>query len=180
MNKMKEIRIEKVTLNIGAGKDQKVLEKAMKLLESITGIPPIKTTTQKRIQSWGLRPGLPIGCKITLRGENAQKIIPRLIYAKDNVLEETYFDENGNISFGIKEYMDIKDAKYDPTIGKMGLQTSITLSRPGYRIKNRRLKKTKIPSNHRVSQEEAIQYMKQNYNIKIGEEQWLRQTTKKS
>ena len=172
MNKMKEIRIEKVTLNVGAGKDQKVLEKAMKMIETLTGIPPIKTTTQKRIQSWGLRPGLPIGCKITLRGENAQKMIPRILYAKDNALEENYFDEYGNISFGLKEYMDIKDAKYDPSIGMMGLQASITLSRPGYRIKNRRLNTKKIPVKHRISKEEAMTYMKKNYSIKIGEEQW--------
>ena len=166
---MKNIRIEKVTLNIGAGKDQKVLDKAITLLENITGIKPIKTTTNKRIQSWGLRPGLPIGCKITLRGAEALKIVDRLLYAKDNVLDESFFDDEGNISFGIKEYVDIKDAKYDPSIGMMGLQATITLSRPGFRVKNRRIRPSRIPRGHRISREEAIGFMKEKYSIKTGD-----------
>ena len=170
MNPMKNIRIEKVTLNIGAGKEQKELDKAVKLLENITGIKPVKTATNKRIQSWGLRPGLPIGCKITLRGEEALKMVDRLLYAKDNVLDESCFDDEGNISFGIKEYVDIKDAKYDPAIGMMGLQATITLSRPGFSVKARRLRPAKIPRSHRISKEEGIKFMKDKYSIKTGEE----------
>lgn len=170
MNPMKNIKVEKVTLNIGAGKDQKVLDKAVQLLENITGIKPIKTTTDKRIQTWGLRPGLPIGCKITLRDKEALKMVERLLYAKDNTFKESNFDEEGNISFGIKEYVDIKDAKYDPTIGMMGLQATITLSRPGFRVKNRRTRPSKIPRNHRINKEEAIKFMKETYSIKMGDE----------
>ena len=78
MNLMKSIQIEKVTLNIGAGKDQAKLEKGLILLNSITNSTPIKTITNKRIQEWGLRPGLPIGCKITLRKEKALNLLPKL------------------------------------------------------------------------------------------------------
>lgn len=171
MNKMQEIRIEKVTLNIGAGKDQKVLEKGIKLLKNLTGIQPVKTITQKRIQGWGLRPGLPIGAKITLRNEEAKKMVERVIYAKDNVLKTSYFDNNGNISFGITEYVDIKDAKYDVDIGMMGLQVSITLTRPGFRVKNKRIRPGRIPTKHRIKQEEAINFIQQNFEVKVGEEQ---------
>ena len=170
MNVMKTIKIEKVTLNVGAGKDQKVLDKAITLLESITGIKPIKTTTNKRIQSWGLRPGLPIGCKITLRGKEALAMVERLMYAKDNILKKSYFDEEGNISFGIKEYVDIKDAKYDPQIGMMGLQATITLKRPGFRVKTRRIRPATLPKQHRISKEDAIKFMKEKYSIKTGDE----------
>ncbi len=171
MNSMKEIKIEKVTLNVGAGKDQKVLEKGLKLLKNLTGIAPVKTITNKRIQGWGLRPGLPIGCKITLRHDDAENLIPRILYAKDNVLAEECFDEHGNISFGIPEYVDIKDAKYDTEIGMMGLQASITLKRAGFRVKNRQIRPSKIPSNHRISKEEAIEFMKKKYSIRVGEEE---------
>jgi large subunit ribosomal protein L5 len=171
MNKMQEIRIEKVTLNIGAGKDQKVLEKGIKLLKNIAGVDPVKTITQKRIQGWGLRPGLPIGAKITLRNQDAIKMVERIIYAKDNVLQPSNFDSNGNISFGILEYVDIKDAKYDVDIGMMGLQASITLTRPGFRVKNKRIRSGRIPVKHRISQEESIDFMKKNFNVKVGEEQ---------
>lgn len=171
MNIMQKIRVDKVTLNIGAGKDQKVLDKGTKLLKSLTGIEPVKTKTDKRIQGWGLRPGLPIGAKITLRGEDALKMIPRILYAKDNILQESHFDNNGNISFGLPEYVDIKDAKYDTEIGMMGLQATITLKRPGFRIKNRKKQPARIPEKHRISQEQAIEFMKENYKIKIGDEE---------
>ncbi|MCF7871821.1 50S ribosomal protein L5 [Candidatus Woesearchaeota archaeon] len=170
-NPMRQIRIEKVTLNIGAGKDQKILEKGQKLIKNLTGIDPIKTITQKRIQGWGLRVGLAIGTKLTLRNEDAQKIIPRLLSAKDNTLKESSFDKNGNISFGIPEYIDIEGAKYDTEIGMMGLQATITLKRPGYRIKNRKLQNKKIPQKHRIHKEEAIQFMKETFKTKTGDEE---------
>ena len=58
MNAMRQIGVEKVTLNIGAGKDQGKLEKGIKLIQTIAGHAPVKTFTKKRIQEWGLRPGL--------------------------------------------------------------------------------------------------------------------------
>ncbi|MCF7866548.1 50S ribosomal protein L5 [Candidatus Woesearchaeota archaeon] len=170
-NPMKEIRIEKVTLNIGAGKDQKVLEKGIKLIKNITGKSPIKTITNKRIQGWGLRAGLAIGTKLTLRNEEAVNIIPRLLVAKDNTLKKSSFDNNGNVSFGIPEYIDIEGAKYDTEIGMMGLQATITLKRPGFRIKNRRLNTKKIPSKHRINQEDAMNFMKEKFQTKVGDEE---------
>ena len=168
MNPMKEIRIEKVTLNIGAGKDSKLLEKGMKLIENITGTAPVKTFTQKRIPGWGLRPGLPIGCKLTLRGEEAQKLIPRLLVAKDKRLSPKNFDEAGNVSIGIPEYIDIEGAEYDPKIGIIGLQACITLARPGYRIKSRRIRPQKLKK-QRIAQNEAIDFMKNKFAIAVEE-----------
>ena len=171
MNPMQQIRIEKVTLNIGAGKDEQLLKKGEKLLEQLTGVTPVKTITQKRIQGWSLRPGLPIGVKTTLRGAQARAIIPRIVSAKENHLKETCFDGHGNISFGIPEYVDITDAKYDPEIGIIGLQACITLSRQGYRVKKRKLKKSKVGPHHKVNKEEAMAFMKEQFNIKIGDDE---------
>jgi len=170
MNKMKEIRIEKVTLNIGAGKDQGKLKKGVKLLKHITGIEPVKTKTMKRIAAWGLRPGLPIGCKLTIRKET-HDLVKRFLAAKDNYLDEENFDENGNISFGIEEYIDIPEVKYEPEIGIIGLQICITLTRPGFRVKKRRLLKSKIGKNQVITKEEAIDYFRQKFNLKVGEEE---------
>jgi len=168
MNSMRQISIEKVTLNIGAGKDQAKLEKGMKLIGNITGYTPIKTFTKKRIQEWGLRPGLPIGCKLTLRKEKAMEILKRLLEAKDNVLQISNLDNEGNISFGIKEYIDVPGVKYDPDIGIMGFQVCITLKRKGFRIKHRALRKHIIPKRHRIKKEEAIDFMRNTFNLKIG------------
>ena len=167
---MKQIRIEKLTLNFGAGKDQTTLSKGKQLLKQITGIEPVVTVAKKRIPSWGLRPGLPIGCKITLRKQPALILLKRLLEAKDNTLQENQFDNNGNVSFGIHEHIDIPEVKYDPKIGVMGLEVSITLERPGFRIKRRKQQKRSIPKDHQITKDEAIEFMKSSFKISMGEE----------
>jgi len=92
MNQMKQISVEKITLNIGAGKDQAKLEKGMKLIKHITSYTPVKTFTKKRIQEWGLRPGLAIGCKLTLRNNKAMELLKKFLEAKDNMLNVSNLD----------------------------------------------------------------------------------------
>lgn len=172
MNTMQKVRIEKVTLNLGAGKDQGKIEKGLILLKTITGMTPVKTITNKRIAGWGLRPGLPIGCKVTVRKQKAVELLKRLIYAKDNMLKEEQFDNSGNLAFGIPEYIDIEGIDYDSKIGVIGLEVCVTLEKPGYRIKKRGLKKKKISKKHLITKEEAIEFMKENFKIKLaGEEE---------
>lgn len=166
---MKQIKIEKLTLNVGAGKDQKLLEKSIKLLKSITGIAPVQTITQKRIPTWGLRPGLPIGCKLTLRGDKAEELIVRLVKAKDNVLKSSCFDDAGNVSFGIQECIDIPGTDYDPEIGIIGLQVSVTLTRPGFRVKRRSIKKSFVGKSHLINQLDSINFFKEKFNVSQGE-----------
>lgn len=167
MNSMRNIRVEKITLNIGAGKDQTRLEKGMLLLNAIANATPIKTITNKRIQEWGLRPGLPIGCKLTLRKDRAVKLLPRLLDAVEKKLREKQFDDNGNIAFGIHEYIEIPGVKYDPKIGIMGLEVCVTLERPGYRVKRRRVLTRKIPIRHRISKQEAIDFMTKQFSVTL-------------
>ncbi len=168
-NPMRNISIEKITLNVGAGKDPKRLEKGLLLIKHVTGKSPVKTITTKRIAQWGLRPGLPIGCKITLREEKHHELLKRLIQAVDSKFHETNFDEEGNISFGIKEYIDIPGVKYSPEIGIMGMQVCIRLKRPGLRITKRKLVRRSMPRNHRIAREEAVEFMKKKFNIIVEE-----------
>ncbi len=169
-NVMRRLKIAKVTLNIGAGKSTEKLEKGLKLLKAITGIPPVKTFTNKRIPNWGLRPGLPIGCKLTIRKTASIELLKRLIHARDNKLSESQFDDEGNVAFGIPEYIDIQGVDYDPAIGIMGLEVCVTLERPGFRIKRRKLMKRKIPTKHRVTKQEAIDFMKEKFGIAVVSE----------
>ncbi|MEM3126910.1 MAG: 50S ribosomal protein L5 [Candidatus Woesearchaeota archaeon] len=169
--KMKEIRIEKVTLNVGAGKDENKLKRGIKLLKQIVGIDPVITYTNKRIPTWGLRPGLPIGCKITLRKDKAKDLLKRLLTAKDNKLIPKQFDASGNVSFGIHEYIDVPGTKYDPEIGIMGFEVCVTLERPGYRVKKRKIRQAKIHPKHRITKQDAISFMKQTFDTKIVEEE---------
>ena len=170
MNPMRQIRIEKVTLNIGAGKSTDKLEKGVKLLQMLTDTKPVKTITNKRIAGWGLRPGLPIGCKVTIRGDEANTIAKRMLGALDRKLNSRKFDNAGNISFGITEYIDIPEAKYDPEIGTAGLQVCITLVRPGFRIKRRKLNNRRIGHKHKITKEDAMEFMKSQFNVAYEEE----------
>lgn len=168
-NPMRELKVAKVTLNIGTGKEQEMLEKALKLLEKITQRTPVKTLTKKKIPSWGLRPGLPIGCKVTLRKDYAVEVLKRVLAARDNKLGESCFDNRGNVSFGLKEYIDVPGVKYDPEIGIIGFNVCVTLERAGYRIKRRRIKKKRIPSCVTITRPDAINFMKSRFNVEIEE-----------
>ncbi len=168
MNTMKNIKIEKITLNIGSGTNAAKLEKGMKLIQNLTGKPPIKTFTNKRIPTWGLRPGLPIGCKLTLRKSAAREILSRLIQAKENKLSSKQFDNLGNVAFGIHEYIDVPGAKYDPAIGIMGFEVCVTLERAGFRVKRRMVKSSKISKSHSISKQEAIEYLKEEFNVAVN------------
>jgi len=167
MNSMKKIKIEKLTLNVGAGKDNARLDKGVLLLEKLTGRKPSKIVTQKRIAAWGLRPGLPVGAKLTLRGEEAETFLKRLLYAKDNKLPAKIFDNAGNVAFGIPEYIEVQDAEYSPELGLMGFEAAITLERPGFRVKKRKLFQRKVGNSHKISKEDAIAFFKEKYNVII-------------
>lgn len=169
MNSMREIGIEKVTLNMGTGTEKQNMEKAMKLLKKITNAKPIQTKTMKRIPTWGIRPRLPIGCKVTLRGKKAEELLTRLLQAVNNQLNESRFDKEGNFSFGITEYLDIPGVEYDADIGIIGLEVAVTLKRPGFRIKRRKKQKKKIPAKHKISKEESMEFIKNKFGVKFGE-----------
>ncbi|MEK6863110.1 MAG: 50S ribosomal protein L5 [Nanoarchaeota archaeon] len=158
-NSMKDIYIEKVTLNVGAGKNEELLKKGLKLLEKITSCKPVETKTQKRVPGWGLRPGLAIGCKVTVRN-GCKELLLRLLAAKENTLKASNFDAQGNFSFGIPEYIDIKGLDYDPELKIMGLEAAVTLERPGFKVKKRKIKPSSVGKNHRISHKEAIDFVR--------------------
>ncbi|MFH1638271.1 MAG: 50S ribosomal protein L5 [Candidatus Woesearchaeota archaeon] len=169
MNKMREIRIEKITLNIGAGMPGPHMEKAVKVLEVISGVKPVETKTTKRIPGWKIRPGLPIGCKVTLRGKKAEEVLSALFQAVDSKLPPYKFDKTGNLSFGIKEYIDIPGMKYDMSIGIIGLEVAVTLARPGFRIKRRRIRKRQVGNKHKITKEEAISFISEKFSVNVTE-----------
>ena len=168
---MREIRVEKLTLNMGAGEAGSKLEKYTKLLNAITGKKPVQIISNKRIPTWQVRPGLAIGTKITIRGKEAEELLKRLLTAVDNTLKPKSFDNEGNFAFGIHEYLDIPGMEYIVEIGIVGLEVAITLERPGFRIKKRKFGTKKIPVKHRITSEDAQEFMRTKYKVKIGEEE---------
>jgi large subunit ribosomal protein L5 len=167
-NPMRQIRIEKVTLNIGCGSDRDKLERAKKLLEKITGRKVIITRTHKRT-TFGMARKRPIGVKVTLRKKEALDFLKKAFVAVGNQIKTSQFDQDGNFSLGIKEYIDLPDVKYDPKIGILGMDVAVTLERPGYRVKRRKVRKSKIGKSHRIKREEAIEWVKKEFGVDVIE-----------
>jgi len=167
MNPMEEVKIAKATINIGVGDAGERLGRAEKLLESITGQQPVRTYSKITNPEFGIRKGQPIACKVTLRGERADKAIKMILDGIENRLKTRQFDAQGNVSFGINEHIDIPGMRYDPDIGIFGMNISITFEKPGYRIKRRKIQRKKIPVKHTVTPEETMEYMKENFQVKI-------------
>ena len=166
-NPMRQIRIEKVVLNIGCGGDLQKIERAEKLLKYLTGREKVLITKSKRRSTFGIAKGKPIGVKVTLRKKEALEFLKKAFAAIDNRLKASWFDEEGNFSFGIKEYIDLPGIKYKPEIGMLGMDVCVTLERPGFRIKRRKVQKRKIPKEHRISKEEAIEWVKKTFGVEV-------------
>jgi len=166
-NPMKEIRLEKVTINIGAGEAGPKLETAKKLLEKLSGIKIVVTTTHKRTTFGGAK-NRPIGVKVTMRGEKARAFLSDALKANENRLKPTQFDKQGNFSVGVKEYIDIPGMKYDPEIGILGMDVCATLYRPGYRVARRKIRPAKIGKGQRITPEEAKEWVKKEFGVVVS------------
>ncbi|MBO7352554.1 MAG: 50S ribosomal protein L5 [Candidatus Methanomethylophilaceae archaeon] len=167
MSAMRDLYVEKVVVNIGVGEAGERLAKAEKVLEMVTKQKPVETISKTVNRDLGIREGMPLGCKVTLRGDAAVDFVKQALSIREMRVPEYSFDQEGNMSFGISDYTDFEGMKYDPEIGIFGMDISVVLRRPGNRITQRALLKRRIPKSHRVARDEAIQYMKDNFQIEM-------------
>src|SRR3989338_10701274 len=155
-NPMRQVKIEKILLSSGAV--DKELEKAKKLLEFISGMKAQIVTSQKRIPDFGVRPGLEVGTRVTIRGEKAIELLRRLLGAMDNILKKKQVSDN-HFSFGIPEYIDIPGMEYQRDIGIRGFNITVVFARPGLRVKERKIKTGSLGNKQKVRKEEVIKFM---------------------
>jgi large subunit ribosomal protein L5 len=168
-NPMREIRIEKVVVNIGCGEAGEKLDKAKKMLEGLIKDHKIVTTHTHDRTTFGMAKGRPIGMKVTLRGKDAEDFLRRALEAVDGKVAETSFDRQGNVSFGVKEHISMPGVRYDPEIGVWGMDVCVRLERRGYRVSRKR-NPSKVSKSHRIKPEEAKEFMLKNFGIKSAEE----------
>jgi large subunit ribosomal protein L5 len=166
-NKMREPRIAKVVVNIGVGSSGERLEKAAKLIEQLTGQKPSYRRARKTIREFGIKKGEPIAVVVTLRGERALQFLDKALTAIGRRIKFSSFDDFGNVSFGIKEHITIPGAKYDPDIGIFGMDVTVKLERPGYRVERRRRCRSRVPRRHRVSKLEAAVFFMTRLGVKV-------------
>jgi large subunit ribosomal protein L5 len=162
-------RIAKITINIGVGEGGEKLKKAETVLQSLTGQKPIQTLSRTTNKDWGIRKKMAIGCKVTLRKEAADRFLVESLKTRDNKIADYSFDDQGNVSFGIPDHTLFEGQKYDPDIGIFGMDVCVTLERPGFRVKHRRIARRKIPRRHQVTREEAIEFLRDSFNVEVVE-----------
>lgn len=170
-NSMRNIEVDKVVINMSVGESGETLAKAERLLSQplIANQKPIKIASKKTLQTFGIKKGEAIACKVTLRGDRATDFLKRTFNIQ-NRLMSYQFDTVGNFSFGIAEHTDF-GIPYDPKVGIFGMDVSVSLKRPGYRIKERRIQKQKIPAKHRIKREDCIAFLENVYGVEVIEEE---------
>jgi large subunit ribosomal protein L5 len=134
-NPMQVPRITKITVNMGVGEavaDRKVMDAAVADLAKITGQKPLVCKSKKSIASFKLREGLPVGCKVTLRGARMYEFLDRLIsIAMPRIrdfrgVSPRSFDGRGNYSLGVKEQIIFPEIQYDQVDQLRGMDITIT------------------------------------------------------
>lgn len=166
-NPMRKPRIEKVVVNIGIGEGGDKLTKAERVMQMVTGEQPSRTLSKVTNRDWGLRVGAPIGVRVTLRGESADAFVRKALDIRQFKVPDYSFDDGGNLNFGVSDYTDFPGMKYDPEIGIFGMDIAIVISRPGRRVAQRRVAKRKIGRKHRVTRAEAMDLMREKFNIEV-------------
>jgi len=169
MNAMRAPRVEKVVVNIGVGEAGERLAKAQKVIEMVTGQRSVQTISKTINRDLAIRKGMPLGCKVTLRGENAKDFLEKALEIREHRIPAYSFDKEGNMSFGIADYTDFPGMRYDPEIGIFGMDVSVVLRRVGNRVTQRPILRRKLPRGHRMDRGEAIEYMKSTFNVEVVE-----------
>lgn len=127
-------RVTKIVLNMGVGRastDKKLLDAAVADMRLIAGQQPVITYARKSISNYGLREGMAIGCKVTLRGNRMYEFLDRLItIALPRVrdfdgLSSRTFDGRGNFAMGIKEQIIFQEIDFDKTDRVRGMDVII-------------------------------------------------------
>ena len=134
-NAMEIPKLDKIVVNMGVGEakeNAKVLEAAVKDMEAITGQKAVTTKAKNAIANFKIREGMPIGCKVTLRGEKMYEFADRLInLALPRVrdfrgVSADSFDGRGNYALGIKEQIIFPEIEYDKIDKVRGMDVIIT------------------------------------------------------
>jgi large subunit ribosomal protein L5 len=166
-NPMRTPRVEKVIVHMGVGESGEHLVNAEGIMKEITKQAVVRTYAKKTLPAFSIKKSEPIGCKVTLRGSNAEEFLTTALSIVEKRLSAAQFDKNGNVAFGIEEHTDFPGMRYDPNIGIFGMDINVIVNRPGYRISKRRISERKVPSVHKITKDDTISLFKEKYFVEV-------------
>jgi len=164
-HEMRRPRIEKAVVHMGVGQGGRELGQGEEILEEITGQQPVRTVATMTEPEFGIREGDPIGAKVTLRDEEAREFLETTLDLVE--LDRGQFDDTGNFSFGVEDHTDFPGQDYDPTVGIYGLDVTVNLVRPGYRVAKRDRASQPIPSAHRLTVDDAAAFVESTFGVEV-------------
>ena len=147
-------RIEKIVINMGLGEatqDARILDEASEVLAAITGQKPVVRRARKSIAGFKVRAGMPVGLKVTLRGDRMYEFLDRLIaIALPRVrdfrgLSPKSFDRDGNYTFGVKDQLIFPEVDVDKVTRQLGMDITIVIKSPSVELSRALLAKFNFP-----------------------------------